>query len=443
MITQPVHVSANRRFLVQEDGVPFFWLGDTAWELFHRCDRAEAELYLENRRQKGFTVIQAVALAEFDGLRTPNAYGDLPLWDEDPTRPNEAYFAHVDFIIRRAAEKDLYIGLLPTWGDKVIPIWGKGPAIFNARNARVYGRWLGERYRDQPNIIWILGGDRPPFYRDRDFAPIWRALAAGIREGVNGHTLMTYHPVGGTGSSVMHDDDWLDLNMWQSGHADPDTANWAMIARDYARTPIKPVLDGEPCYEDHPVNPYTRQWKPEYGYFDDYPVRKRAYWAVLAGACGHTYGNHSIWQMYDERREPVTFPRITWREALDRPGAAHMIHLRRLVLSRPYLTRIPDPGLLASGAGEGGQHVQAARDADGSYALIYIPNAGQTVEVDTAALTGERLNVTWYDPRTGEATAAGDIARGGVCAFTTPASGPDWVLALDDAACNFGPPGQG
>jgi len=80
-------VSDNRRFLVTADGRPFFWLADTAWELFHRLDRSEAEQYLTDRAAKGFTVIQAVVLAELDGLTEPNRYGYVPLIDKDPRRP--------------------------------------------------------------------------------------------------------------------------------------------------------------------------------------------------------------------------------------------------------------------------------------------------------------------------------------------------------------------
>src|SRR6187455_945259 len=82
-------VSDNKRYLVTKDGKPFFWLGDTAWELFHRLTREEADKYLKNRADNGFTVIQAVALAELDGLRVPNAYGEIPLEDFDPTRPRD------------------------------------------------------------------------------------------------------------------------------------------------------------------------------------------------------------------------------------------------------------------------------------------------------------------------------------------------------------------
>ena len=122
---QRVQVSDNRRFLVTEGGEPFFWLGDTAWELFHRLNREEARLYFADRAARRFTVIQAVILAELAGLTDPNAYGDLPLVDGDPARPVEAYFRRVDEYVQMAVDHGLYVGLLPTWGDKVYPAWAK------------------------------------------------------------------------------------------------------------------------------------------------------------------------------------------------------------------------------------------------------------------------------------------------------------------------------
>jgi hypothetical protein len=441
---QRIHVSSNRRFLVTEDGKPFFWLGDTAWELFHRCTPEQVELYLENRRQKGFNVIQAVALAEEDGLNTPNALGDCPLIDNDPTKPNEAYFANVDFVIQRAAEKGLYIGLLPTWGDKIHLQRGRGPVVFNYENAYVYGEYLGRRYRNMPNIIWILGGDRSIYDHDTntDYGIISRAMAYGIRAGVNGHTFMTFHPRGLTGSSeILHHENWLDLNMWQSGHSMQDKANWELISHDYNLIPTKPTLDGESCYEDHPINPFSRPWLPEYGYFRDYDVRKQAYRAVFAGACGHTYGHHSVWQMYAPPYPAKTYADRPWLEALDRPGATQMQFLKALIESRPYFTRIPDQNLLASDEGIGGNHVQATRSADGSYALIHIPNANQTIEVNMGRLSGATTAVWWYDPCDGTAHPAAAVTTRAIHSFTSPANGQDWVLVLDDVSKNFAVPG--
>lgn len=164
-----LRVSDNQRFLVTEEDEPFFYLADTAWELFHRLDREEAEKYLSDRAKKGFNVIQAVVLAETEGLTEPNAYGHLPLVDKaDPSRPamkegpDNDYWDHVDHVIDRAEEKGLYVGLLPTWGKYVTSHWANGivDGIFNPTNALQYGEFIGNRYEDRTNIIWIIGGDR-------------------------------------------------------------------------------------------------------------------------------------------------------------------------------------------------------------------------------------------------------------------------------------------
>jgi hypothetical protein len=437
-----IFVSEHRRFLVDEKGTPFFWLGDTAWEIFHRLTREETEDYLENRRQKGFNLIQAVALAEFDGLRTPNAYGELPFFDLNPARPNEAYFDHLDWVIARAAEKGLYIGLLPTWGDKVNRMWGVGPVVFDQASARAYGAWIGRRYRQAANIVWILGGDRPETDPEgNDYAPVVRAMSAGIQAGVGGPTIMTYHPRGGHGSAeAFHGDDWLDVNMWQSGHHQQDAPNWEMITKDTRRTPVKPVLDGEPNYEDHPINPWPA-WMPEKGYFRDHDVRKAAYRAVFAGACGHTYGHHSIWQFYDPQvREPVNHPWCDWRTALDRPGAFQVGMLRRLMESRPYLTRIPDQQVLASAPGEGAEHARATRDSRGSWLMVYLPTA-RPVRVHLGLLAASTAHGWWFDPRSGGAQDLGEFLVEAEIEFAPPPGGPDWVLVVDDAGQKFGPPG--
>jgi hypothetical protein len=431
---QRLQVSDNGRFLVHADGSPFFWLADTAWELFHRCDADEAEHYLEQRRQQGFNVIQAVALGEADSLRVPNRYGELPLHNADPAAPNEAHFRFVDAVIERAAAKGLYVGLLPTWGDKVNSSeWGAGPEIFDPHSAFAYGAWIGRRYRDHANVIWINGGDRAALWNGRDDRETWRALARGIRSAYSDVApLITYHPRGGQSSSwAFHEDEWLSFNMWQSGHMQPDAPIWESISADYARTPIKPVLDGEPNYEDHPINPFTRAWDESLGRFRDHDVRKQAYRAVFAGACGHTYGHHSVWQFYTPAYAPANYPDPTWTEALVRPGASQMIHLRRLIESRPFLSRVPDQALIVGDAGEGGAHMRATRDETGSYALIYLPMAGQIVEVDVRRLNGAHVRAAWFNPSDGGSQPIDDYPTESPLRFTAPAHAPDWVLTLD------------
>lgn len=199
-----LRVSDNSRFLVREDGRPFFYLADTAWEIFHRLKREEADHYLADRAAKGFTVIQAVALAEFDGHTAPNAYGHLPLVDLDPAHSAAAddggadYWGHVDYVVRRANELGLYVGFLPTWGRYWCDEVKDGGPLFTVANAEVYSEWLGRRYRDS-GVIWILGGDRTPETEEQ--RDIVRSMARGLRSGDGGTHLMTFHPRGGEGSA--------------------------------------------------------------------------------------------------------------------------------------------------------------------------------------------------------------------------------------------------
>ena len=430
-----LRVSDNHRFLVHADGTPFFYLGDTAWEIFHRLNREDTEKYLENRRQKGFNVIQSVALAEFDGLNAPNAFGEKPLTGNDPTTPNEAYFKHVDWVVNTARSKGLYIGMLPTWGDKVYPR-NNTPVIFNAENARVYGRFLGARYKDAPNIIWILGGDRPA----PGVEAVWRAMAEGLKEGDGGRHLKTFHPNGRHSSGDwLHDEPWLDFNMLQSGHASKDFANYEMISKDYQRTPAKPVFDGEPRYDDHPV--MGRPVDQPTIWFDDFDTRQAAYWAVFAGAFGHTYGVHPIWQFLTPDRKPVNRARHNWYDDLDLPAAFHLHHLRLLMESRPFLTRVPDQSILVD-AGTGPEHLQATRGQD--YLFVYTPFSKKLV-VNGGKISGKRVRAWWFDPRTGVAKNLGTRTNEGQLDFTPPAGegrGHDWVLVLDDEAKHFKAPGK-
>ena len=439
-----IEVHPGGRFLMTADGKPFFWLADTAWEMFHRLTRDEAQRFLANRAGKGFNVIQAVVLAEFDGLRAPTPDGLLPFEDADPARPNEAYFALIDDVVRMAGDYNLYVGLLPTWGDKVAPMWGAGPAVFDEGSARVYGEWLARRYEEDTNIIWIIGGDRPAVHDGQDWRPVWRAMAAGIKAGTAGNCLITYHPPGGverSTSHTLHDEKWLDFNMIQSGHGGGhDVPTWEGVAHDYALTPAKPTLDAEPNYEDHPVSPWPA-WDPANGYFRDDDVRRQSYRSVFAGGCGVTYGHHSIWQFCSPRYTPVNHPACYWWEAMDRPGAAQMVYLRRLMESRPYFNRVPDDSLIVSPNGAGGLHMCATCSEDGRYAMAYFPDAVQTASIDLRKISGSSVKAWWYDTHTGLAQLIGELPNHGTRTFNAPLEWHSWVLVLDDASAGFAAPG--
>ncbi len=443
-----LRVSDNHRYLVQEDGRPFFYLGDTAWELFHRLNREEADRYLTDRAQKGFTVIQAVALAELDGLNDPNAYGFRPLINNDPTKPDvkdgpgNDYWDHVDYIVDKAASLGLRIAMLPSWGDKWFKsTWGAGPEIFTPQNARIYGEWLGRRYRAKP-VIWILGGDRP--IENDTCRAIIVAMAEGLRAGDGGAHLITFHPPGGHGSSQWFDDDaWLDFNLRQNGHS-PEYKAYAHTLDDYRLDPVKPVIDGEPLYEDHPVSFKAA----EFGYSVAADIRRPLYWDLFNGAAGHTYGHHSIWQMYGPSKAGVNAPLMYWTEALGAPGSGQVQYARWLLESRPYLTRIPDPTLLVeqdpatAWPGAGIYRFSATRDESGSYAMVYAP-VGRKFKVRLAALSGSTLRAWWYNPRDGSARLLGEFPKTPEREFLPPDPGEllDWVLVIDDASKNFPAPG--
>lgn len=348
-------------------------------------------------------------------------------------------------IVDRAAALGLYIGLVPTWGDKINRKGPEGaPPLFDEASAEAYGRFLGRRYGGRAHPIWILGGDSRP--RSEAAARTWRALARGVALGAVGRedydaVLMTYHPPGGTfrppatsSGEFFHHEPWLAFNMIQSGHR-LGNRNWERIAEDYARRPTKPTMDAEPCYEDH--CPLHRATEPR---FTPWHVRQRAYWALCAGAHGHTYGHDTIFQFWEPGRPGVSHPRLPWRAALSAPGGDDMRHVRALFEARPLLDRIPDQALVATTERDETvdpdlDHVGATRAGDGRYALVYL-SAGSPVAIDLERLSGTRLVAHWYDPREGTLQRIGAVPRRGKRRFVPPSGGidQDWVLVLEDAA---------
>lgn len=437
---QSLTISENGRYLSYTDGTPFFYLGDTAWELFHRLSMEGAALYLENRSQKGFTVIQAVILAQINGLSDPNANGDIPLIDQDPTKPNEAYFEHVDAIVEKAGSLGLTIGMLPTWGSYWSSTNGND-LLFTPETAESFARYLGQRYRDHQNIIWILGGDEN-INNDQEKA-IVEAMANGIKEGDGGNHLITFHPRGpGWSSDYFHNAPWLDFNMYQSSHGAFGHDNGLFAEHDYQLTPAKPTLDGEPRYELIPAGFYNRGASPM-ALFTDYDCRQAAYWSVLAGACGHTYGHNSIWQMWSPGKTPVLDARIPWNEAMDHPGSWQMGHLRTLFQARAFNQLQPDQTLILSGPLSGGSKIRSALAVDGSFAIFYSPE-GESFTVDQSKIQGTKLKGIWYDPRYGISHVIHTGNTFAVQTYTPPTNGKgnDWVLIIENDDLGLPLPGE-
>jgi hypothetical protein len=411
-------LSPNGRYFTDQDGKPFFYLGDTIWLLFQRLNHEEADEYFKDRASKGFTVIQAYVLRGLDA-RNPNRA--TALIDRDPAKPNPAFFGNVDHLINRANELGFVMGLVVTksWHVRKHP-----EQVFNAKNAYTFGKSLAERYKNNA-VLWYLGGDFRPG-RDTE---VWVAMARGLKDGSGGNQLISYHGSGGTSSSMwFHWADWLDFNSIQSGHG-WGAKTYRFVSQDYGLLPAKPTVDMEPPYENHPTGSKTPR-------IDSHQVRQGAYWAMLAGAAGHGYGALDLYHLFKENEGP--FPRDgfqSWRKAMAYEGSRQVGLMRRLFELLPWYKLVPDQSVVASGQDEGEDHIQAARAEDGSSLIAYSP-LGRPVGIHMNKLSRKSVEARWYNPRNGTWSEIGVYANTGMREFTAPSHGPqrDWVLVLDDAA---------
>jgi hypothetical protein len=414
-------VSPNGRYFVDQNGKPFFYLGDTCWLLFQRPNREELDEYLKDRAAKGFTVIQAYVLRGLD-KKHPDGNSSLldakPLIDRDPTRPNEEFFKNVDYVVNRANELGLVMGLVTA---KSWHITDHAEKVFNEKNAYTFGKFLGARYKNNA-VMWFPGGDSPP----EKYEAVWVAMAKGLKDGSGGTQLVCYHGQGSTSSSMwFHKADWLDFNSIQSGH-NFGSDSYAFVSKDYALMPAKPTLDMEPAYENHP----TGANKPR---VDAHKVRTQAYSAMLAGAAGHGYGSLDLFWFYKDADGP--FPKNGfqhWRTAVAYEGTRQMGFMRRLFEQRPWHKMLPDQSAIASEEGKGTQRVVAARAEDGSFVIAYTPN-GRPVSIHMNKLNGSQVKAQWYDPHDGTWKAVGQYSNKGIQEFAPPSHGEkdDWALVLD------------
>jgi len=437
----PLKISTNHRYFTDGKGKPFFWLGDTGWLLCSKLNREDVVRYLNDRQAKGFNVIQ---MSMLHGLNAVNAYNDSALINRDISKVQVAagsdhnnYWNHIDFIIDEAAQRGIYMALVPTWGSGAV----KSGRVTVAQ-AKAYATFLAERYKNKSNIIWLNGGD----VKGADSIDVWNTIGATLRA-IDPNHLITFHPRGRSTSSIwFHNEQWLDFNMFQSGHKDyaQDAMksdgkenigdihfgedNWKYAQIDYALTPVKPTIDGEPSYETIPHGLHDSsapRWK-------DSDVRRYGYWSVFAGGAGYTYGNNAIMQFHKKEDKSGSFGVNTyWQEELNAPGASQMIYLKKLMLSKPYFDRVPDQSLIAGDQGKQYNYVVATRGKNYAFAYTY---TGRTFSINMGKITGAKVKALWYSPRDGKYSSIGTFANKGVQSFDPPGErkdGNDWVLVLE------------
>ena len=404
-----------------------------------RLNREEVAFYLDNCSRAGFNVVQVQTL---NGVPSMNVYGQYSMTDgfdfsHIDKKGVYGYWDHMDYIIRTAESKGIYIGMVCIWGGLV------RSGQMDVEEAKAYGTFLAERYKDNPNIVWIIGGDT----RGDVKTEVWETLARTIRS-IDKNHLMTFHPFGRTMSATWFNDaDWLDFNMFQSGHrrygqtkgdgdnlADSNVAedNWRYVEASLSKKPLKPVLDAEPSYEGIPHglhNPKECRWTA-----DD--VRRYAYWSVFAGSFGHTYGNNSIMQFYREGYAPAYGAQETWQEALKDEGFNQMKYLKELMLRFPFFERIPDQSVIAGTNGERYDRAIATRGND--YLLVYNYSA-RPMQIDLTKISGEKKKAWWFNPQNGSMTYIGELENK-ITDFQYDAPymrGEDRVLVVTDALKDY------
>ena len=419
----PLRLSSDRRSLVDQNSRPFFMNGDTGWSLFAQVSKQDAEVYLADRQLKGYNVVLASLIERTFASNAPsNAYGDAPFAPGGTfTTPNEAYFAHADWIIDNAAQKGIVVLAAPLYLGYQCGSEGWCPEVRQAPASalRAWGRYLGNRYKNRPNIIWMVGADVDPVAAG--VATKVREFVAGLREYDTVHLITAHNDRGQSAMDPWPNEAWLDINAVYT-NATP----YVDALSEYSRATVKPLFLVEAYYEN------------EHG-MTSTGLRNQAYSAVLSGATlGHLFGNCPIWNF---GYTAGFCSSSNWQQQLGSTGSRTVAYVGKLFMSRPFNTLVPDQShtVLTAGYQSGSSYAAAARASDGSTVIAYMPSR-RTVTIDMTKVSGSMARAWWFNPSNAQTTLIGDFATSGSRQFTPPAFG-DWVLVLDDLVLGRPAPG--
>lgn len=411
------------RYLTDQNNKPFFWSGEAAWSLIAQLNRQEVDFYLNDRKEKGFTVIM-VSLIEHKFCTNPpaNFYGDQPFSGKVFLTPNEKYFEHADYVIKAAAQRNIIVLLGPLYLGYGCRDEGWCEEVKSApvEDLRSWGRYVGKRYKDFSNIVWFVGGDTDPSpVKDKALE-----MVKGIREYDTIHLFTAHNQPESMAVTPWSDESWLSVNNVYSY----DSIQYRHFIEAYNLIPVMPFFQIESAYEnEHNSTPQQ--------------IRSQAYQAILSGSMGHVFGNCPIWHFGSY---PSWCNLNDWKAELNNQGSVSMDHLQRLFLSRQWHTLTPDTNhrILISGYGNWGStdYVTAAASEDGNKLIAYLP-AKRSVTVDMGRMTGRRSKCWWYNPANGKAQLIGTFNNSGNRSFT-PGSNGDWILVIDNADMNLSAPGK-
>ena len=425
----PAKVSASGRYLVDQNNVPFLMVGDSPQSLVVNLSAANAASFLADRATNGFnTLLMDAICTTYTGGRANASLlnGTLPFTNTisggfyDLTTPNETYFAYLDQVINLAATNGIEVMLVPIeTGGWLTTMLNNG-----ATNCRAYGQYLGNRYKNFPNIIWCSGNDFQN-WSDPTNDTVVLAVASGIKDYDTNHlqTIELNYLV----SSSLDDSNWAPIVGLNAAYTYAPT--YAEVLHAYNQSSVIPTFMVEANYE-YETNSGTDGGSTR-------NLRMQEYWTMLSGASGQLYGNHYT----------VTFP-SGWQSFLDSPGVTQLDYLANLFGSRAWSNLVPDQthafvtggygSFVTSGLFTGNNYVTAALTPGGSLGMAYLPQGG-TITVAMSKLQ-DLITARWFDPSANTFTtiAGSPFSNTGTQNFTPPgnnsAGDPDWVLVLETIA---------
>jgi hypothetical protein len=424
----PLRLSSNSRYLVDQAGMPFFWNGDSPWSLISHGTRADIDLYLNDRQTKGVNVILLDLIENESSTTLPrNIFGDVVFTGRPFVTPNEAYFAHADYLVQAAGQRGIGVQLVPLYlGFNCDPAnWCDEVQAATTAEMQAWGTYVGTRYGAFDNVVaYVVGADMDP-RNVGGLASNVDAFATALAQADTRH-LITAHNVRGQMATTPwpNDPPWLTLNDIYATHE--DTAPQAQKA--YNASPVRPFFDVEGWYENE-------------HFMTTQQLRAQAYWTVLSGGMGYNFGNCPLWGLGKAPTLPFCMPGTNpdWHTQLDSPGALSMMHVNEFFTARAWQDLVPDFGHQTLTAGFGtlgsGDYATAARTGDGSMVVAYVPT-NRTLTMNMARLGGA-ATARWYDPSNGTYRAIGGSAfvNSGTQQFATPgnnsAGAADWVLLLE------------
>lgn len=435
----PVRVAHDGTHLVHRDGTPFFWLADTAWNGLLKADPVDWEWYLAQRREQGFTAVQCV-MTHWRACPA-DSEGEPAFWGAENIRINPAFFRRMDRKVAAIARHGLVPALVVLWALKPVD-----PGVFlSEKDAILLARYIVARYGAY-RPVWFLGGDGLYHQDPKRWRRIGAAVFGDAREGYHDQSeraVTTLHPGGGLWvAEEFRDEPWYDFVGYQSGHGG-ESFRWIYDgppSREWDKAWTKPVINLEPCYEEH------LQYGSEKA-FHARDVRAASYYSLFASpTAGVSYGHNAIWPWNEQLESPLDHWGAgiagPWREAVHSPGAASMSSLKHILEKLAWWRLRPAPQLVVKQdgheKGEAGvedtngeqtepalSHVAAAMAFDGSFALLYFPRR-RPVVIDRAPFVGGKA--TWIEPATAQVVAVESLGSVGG-EFVPPREG-DWLLLL-------------